>query len=161
MLRFKSKYIAESFPVLVPRTAETLILSRQTLVMWSFSSLVLYKIDWDKSMVQSLRWRHNEHHGVSNHQPHGCLLNRLFRHRSKKTSKLRVTGLCEGNSLATGEFPTQRASNAENVSIWWRHHVPTYMFITELIHAINVGSAKPFLQLDHWLLLTFYLSTWM
>ena len=22
----------------------------------------------------------------------------------------------------TGEFPTQRASNAENVSIWWRHH---------------------------------------
>ena len=34
--------------------------------------------------------------GVSNHQPHDCLLNRLFRHRSKKTSKLRVTGLCEG-----------------------------------------------------------------
>ena len=46
----------------------------------------------------------------------------LFRRRSKKTSKLRVTGLCEGNSPVTGEFPTQRASNAENVSIWWRHH---------------------------------------
>ena len=42
----------------------------------------------------------------------------------KKTSKLRVTGLCAGNSPATGEFPTQKASNAENVSIWWRHHVP-------------------------------------
>ena len=41
---------------------------------------------------------------------------------SKKTSKLRVTGLCEGNSLVTGEFPAQRASNAENVSIRWRHH---------------------------------------
>ena len=51
------------------------------------------------------------------------LLNRLFRHRSKKTSKLRVTGLCEGNSPVTGEFPAQRSSNAENVSIWWRHHV--------------------------------------
>ena len=51
-----------------------------------------------------------------------CLLNRLFRRRSKKTSKLRVTGLCEGNSPVTGEFPTQRASNAENGSIWWRHH---------------------------------------
>ena len=37
-------------------------------------------------------------YGVSNHQPHGCLLNRLFRRRSKKTSKLRVTGLCVGNS---------------------------------------------------------------
>ena len=46
----------------------------------------------------SLRWRHNDHAGVSNHQPHACLLNRLFRRRSKKTSKLRVTGLCAGNS---------------------------------------------------------------
>ena len=44
------------------------------------------------------------------------------RRRSKKTSKLRVTGLCAGNSPVTGEFPAQRASNAENGSIWWRHH---------------------------------------
>ena len=41
----------------------------------------------------------------------------------KKTSKLRVAGLCVGNSPVTGEFPAQMASNAENVSIWWRHHV--------------------------------------
>ena len=41
----------------------------------------------------------------------------------KKTSKLRVTGLCAGNSPVTGEFPAQMASKAENVSIWWRHHV--------------------------------------
>ena len=40
----------------------------------------------------------------------------------KKTSKLCVTGLCAGNSSGTGEFPAQMASNAENVSIWWRHH---------------------------------------
>ena len=40
----------------------------------------------------------------------------------RKKSKLRVTGFCEGNSPATGEFPAQRASNAENVSISWRHH---------------------------------------
>ena len=71
----------------------------------------------------SLRWRHNGRDDVSNHQPHDCLLNRLFRHRWKKTSKLRVTGLCAGNSAGTGEFPTQKASYAENVSIWWRHHV--------------------------------------
>ena len=44
------------------------------------------------------------------------------RHRSKKTSKLRVTGLCAGNSPAIGEFPAQRTSNAKNVSIWWSHH---------------------------------------
>ena len=71
----------------------------------------------------SLRWRHNGRDSVSNHQPHDCLLNRLFRRRSKKTSKLRVTGLCAGNSPETGEFPAQMASYVENFSIWWRHHV--------------------------------------
>ena len=71
----------------------------------------------------SLQWRHDERDGVSNHQPHDCLLNRLFRRRSKKTLNLRVTGRCEGNSPVTGEFPAQRASNAESVSIWWRHHI--------------------------------------
>ena len=65
----------------------------------------------------ALRWRDNERDGVSNHQPHDCLLSRLFRHRSKKASKLRVTGLCVENSPVTSEFPAQRSSNAENVSI--------------------------------------------
>ena len=40
----------------------------------------------------------------------------------KKTSKLRVTGLCAGNSPGTGHFPAQMDSSTENVSIWWRHH---------------------------------------
>ena len=76
----------------------------------------------DRLLLRTLQWRHNEHDSVSNHQPHDCLLNRLFRRRSKKTSKLRVTGLCVGNSPGTVEFPAQMASYAENVSIWWRHH---------------------------------------
>ena len=70
-----------------------------------------------------ITWRHNERDGVSNHQPHHCSFNRLFKRRSKKTSKLRVTGLCAGNSPVAGEFPAQMASNAEIFSIWWRHHV--------------------------------------
>ena len=45
----------------------------------------------------ALQWRHNGRDGVSNHQLHKCLHNRLFRRRSKKTSKLCVTGLCAGN----------------------------------------------------------------
>ena len=45
-----------------------------------------------------LQWRHNGCDCVSNHEPHDCLLNRLFRRRSKKISKLRVNGLCAGNS---------------------------------------------------------------
>ena len=62
---------------------------------------------------ETLHWRHNGHDSVSNHQPYCCLLNCLFRRRSKIISKLHVTGLCAGNSLETGEFPAQMARNAE------------------------------------------------
>ena len=59
------------------------------------------------TFVNTLQWRHNGCDSASNHQPHYCFLNRLFRHRSKKTF-----------------FPAQIASNAENVSIPWGHHIP-------------------------------------
>ena len=74
------------------------------------------------TVFATLQWCHSGRDGVSNYQHHHCLLNRLFRRRSKKTSKLRVTGLCVGNSPVTGELSTQMASNTESVSIWWRHH---------------------------------------
>ena len=90
--------------------------NKQSDVFISYLKLkCLFDTAWP--LLYSLQWRHNEHDDVSNHQLHDCLLNHLFRHRSKKTSKLRVTGLCEGNSPVTGEFPTQRDSNAEKVSI--------------------------------------------
>ena len=85
-------------------------------------------MEWCIKYAVSLGWRHNGRDSVSNDQPHDCLLNRLFRRRSKKTSKLRFTGLCAGNSPGTGEFPAQMASNAENVSIWWRpNYFPNYV----------------------------------
>ena len=74
---------------------------------------------------ESLPWRHNERDGVSNQQPHERLRSRLFGHRSKKTSKFRVTGFCAGNSPVATEFPAQMDNNAENVSIWWSHHCIT------------------------------------
>ena len=43
---------------------------------------------------RTLQWRHNGRDGVSNHQPRDCLLSRFIRRTSKKTSRLRVTGLC-------------------------------------------------------------------
>ena len=55
-----------------------------------------------------------------------------------------ITGLGEGNSPVTVEFPAQRASNAENVSIWWRHHV----YIRGLTH------------LDRTVLYTWRLQNW-
>ena len=68
---------------------------------------------------KTLQWRLN---GFSHHRHLDCLLNRFLRRRWMKTSKLRATGLCEGNSSVTGEFPTQRTSKEEHISIWSRHH---------------------------------------
>ena len=51
----------------------------------------------------TLHWRQNGNYGVSYNQPHGCLLNRLFKRRSKKTPKRRVTGLGVGNSPVTDD----------------------------------------------------------
>ena len=75
--------------------------------------VVNYILEWhhiDRHAMElhiTLQWRHNERDCVSNNRRLRCLLSRLFRRRSKKTSKLRVTGLCEGNSPVTGEFPAQ------------------------------------------------------
>ena len=69
------------------------------------------------SVQVALQWRHNEPNGISTNRCIDCLLNRLFMHRSKKISKPCITGLCEGNSLVTGEFPALRAHNAENVPL--------------------------------------------
>ena len=72
--------------------------------------------------------------------------------RSQKTPELRVIGLCEGNSPVTGEFPAQRTSNAESVSIWWRHHAYTYdsvkkwwtmqIFISYFIRTIQYAKSQ-------------------
>ena len=56
-----------------------------------------------------LQCRHNERDCVSTHRHLDFLFNRLFRRRPNKTSKLRVTSLCKGNSPRI-------------FSIWWRHH---------------------------------------
>ena len=64
-------------------------------------------ISWRLKPVppRTSHWRLNGHDDASNYQPHHCLLNRLFRRRSKKTSKIRVTGLCEGNQRGPVNSP--------------------------------------------------------
>ena len=87
------------------------------MLLWRLSSWKIYM-----RLLTRVKWITMTLDNVSNHQAHHCLLGRLFGRRSKKTSKLRVTGLCVGNSPGTGEFPAQMASYAENVSIRWRHY---------------------------------------
>ena len=89
--------------------------------------------------MNPLPWRHNWRDGVSNHQLYDCLLSRLFRRRSKKTSKFRFTGLCVGNSPITGEFTAQMVSNAENGSIWWRHHAIERMVLLVIVNTVIVN----------------------
>ena len=105
-----------------------------------YNMFMVPRLEFDNSIFYiktfwwTLQWRRNERDGVSNHQAHDCFLNRLSRRRSKKTSKLRVTGFCGGNSPVTGEFPAQRASNAENVSIWWRHYNKMFQTYNTIWH---------------------------
>ena len=79
---------------------------------------------WRHCNVNS--WYHimmssHERHVLSNHRSLGCLFNCLFGPTSRKHQSPHY-GLCEGNSPVSGEFPAQATSNAENSSIWWRHH---------------------------------------
>ena len=98
--------------------------------------------------LSTLQWHNNERDGFSNRQPYHCLLNRLFRGRSKKTSKLRVTGRCAGNSPVTGEFLAHMASNAENVSISWRHHDKLQVSLLKIIDESLHEWPNPFLAVS-------------
>ena len=84
--------------------------SSLNLALYMCSRRVIDLLSWEPPFVyrywpSSLQWRHNEGNGVSNHRRLGCLLNRLSRHSSNKTSKLHVTGLCEGNPKVTVDSP--------------------------------------------------------
>ena len=74
----------------------------------------------------TLQWRHNERDGVANHRLLDCLPNRLLKRRSMKTSKLRVTGLREGNPPVSGGFPSlskkrfQLMTSFSKAEIWHR-----------------------------------------
>ena len=99
----------------------------KALTLWRFQILawkVVGKLPWS-------RWQKDRSH--YNDVIMGAMASQITsasfvysRRRSKKIPKLRVTGLCEGNSPLTGEFPSQRTSNAKTVSIWWRHHGLAY-----------------------------------
>ena len=78
-----------------------------TFIVYTFLwTPMMYHRDCPGYVIQAIPWRHNERDGVSNHQPHDCLRNRLFKWRSKKTPKLRITGLCAHKGPVTREmFP--------------------------------------------------------
>ena len=86
--------------------------------------------------IIALRWRHNERDGVLIHQTHRVFTQAFIRAQIKENIKAQRHWLCEENSPVTSEFPTQRASNAENASIWWRHQ--GYIYNTNSNCATNL-----------------------
>ena len=96
---------------------------------------VTHSNNWHEKRVEentSLHWRHNDHDGVSNHQPHGCLFNHLFRRTSKKTSKLRVAGLSVGNSPGPVNSPhkgpvTRKMFPLDDVIMWRERDAWSYL----------------------------------
>ena len=107
-------------------------------------------------MIHTLHWRHNGRDCVSNHQPYDCLLNHLFRCKSKKTSKLRGTGLCEGNSPGTGDSPhkwlvTRKMFPFDDVIMYKKcEHQPTnirYLCYNSLI--LTLLFLRHFLKFHH------------
>ena len=115
----------------------------------SFSTFILYcygRVLCQPILLYPLQWRHNGRACVPNHRHLDCLLNRLFRRRPRETPKLRVTDFGEENSPMTGEFPSQRASNAKNVSIWWRHHATITAWHGNVI---RITASGPFVRGIH------------
>ena len=127
------------------------VISVTSLIFYCFVVMVLHL--HVHHFIITLWWRHNGRDNVSNHQLHDCLLTRLFRCRSKKTSKLRITGLCAGTSAGMGEFPAKMASDAENVSIWWRHHE---FLCCNMVSMWSLLSAHEVIQISYFILVTIF-----
>ena len=82
------------------------------------------------------------------------------RRTSKKTPKIHVTGLCEGNSPVIGEFPSEKANNAENVSTWWRHiSIQSLVFSDVELRFFDQTTLLKIADVIWWVLLAFRGST--
>ena len=107
-------------------------------------SKVISNLNVTSSVVQffTVQWRHNERDGVFKHWCIYCSLNHLFRRRSQKTSKLRVNGLCEGNSPVTGEFPLKGPLTRKLLVNKYFH---TWFWLTGVVMLVNQGPFSTYL----------------
>ena len=80
------------------------------------------------------------HHDDSNHRHFDCLFNTLLMLITKKTSKLRITGIL---LRVSGGFQPQRASDTESVSMSWYAHGINYLlktFVKQTMYEIDTGT---------------------
>ena len=93
----------------VPHSPHKRIVIRE---VWSCHDVTMISHRLTFEGAAALQWRHNERDGVSP-------VSLMFAQAQVKKKVPRQWPLWEES---TGRFPSQRASNAENVSISWRHH---------------------------------------
>ena len=132
-----------------------LLMTVRLLIMFS----LIHKFIKDESIgLEVCKWKHrcnpsyvpdvinvitatsNDRHGYSNCRSIECLFNRLFRLTTNEHQMSVLLGLCEGNPPVTSGFPSQRASKAENVSIWWRYNMSSTLY--DIWHGIKLLQPK-------------------
>ena len=94
--------------------------------------IILWFTQLNHTAERCLWWRHNGPDGVWNHQPHDCLLNRLFGRRSKKTSNSAslafVRGIHRGSVNSQHKCPVTRkcfhftTSSCIDIDYFWKIH---------------------------------------
>ena len=100
------------------------------------------------SDVKTLQWRHNGCNSFSDHQPHDCLLNHLFRRRSKKISKLHalafVWGIHQGLVNSPHKWPvTRKMFPFDDVIMAFSFHNIVMGIVTPLEHCNHVSIQCP------------------
>ena len=107
--------------------------------MHIINTKVIFLPEQNISSTFQTQWRFVHHYGDVIMNAMASQINRVFRGRSKKTSKLRLAALCGGNSPVIGEFPSQRASK----SILDPSFCPNIEFTSPFPALIEFGSAGP------------------
>ena len=107
---------------------------------WTKSSFMCHLPRLPYIHHQSLLWRHYGRDSVSNHQPHDCQLNHSFCEDQRKYQS------SASLAFVRGIFSAQRASNTENVPIWWRHrdflfhHIHFYIKVLFVSHPMGLAA---------------------
>ena len=122
-------------------SAELALVPRQVFMRYIFQCYftgteTIIRLHWCHwSKLEWLHWRHNGGDGVSNHLRLHCVLNCLFRRRSKKISKLCSTGLREGNPVdSPHKGPVTRIMFPFDDVIMWKrylHHMHPHELIIQ------------------------------
>ena len=115
--------------------AKRMVKTIMLMCAWFWSGITVICIAYRLQISVTLHWRHNDH-GWCLKSPASRLITQSFIQTQIKENikALRHWSLC-GEFTGPGEFPAQRASNAEYGPIWWRYHDSRL--------PIDVGIQKP------------------